>query len=82
MKHRARSSNVIAMIQQRQIRPLAVTGATRDKDLPDVTTMTESGYRRSDFNPTSGRLSSHPSAPHGVVNKAQAEINESLKAPE
>jgi tripartite-type tricarboxylate transporter receptor subunit TctC len=76
-------SNVIAMIQQGQVRPLAFTGAQRDPNLPDVPTMTESGYPQVGFHPDVWQAIVAPvGTPDAVVNRLNAEINESLKSPE
>jgi len=44
-------SNVIAMIGQRQIRPARRHRLDARQALPDVPTMTESGYHKLDFHP-------------------------------
>ena len=76
-------SNVIAMIGQRQIRPLAVTGLARDKALPDVPTMTESGFPQIGFHPDIWQAVVAPAGtPAAIVNKLNAETNESLRTPE
>jgi tripartite-type tricarboxylate transporter receptor subunit TctC len=76
-------SNVIAMIQQGQVRPLAFTGAQRDPSLPDVPTMTESGYPQVGFQPDVWQAIVAPAGtPDAVVNRLNVEINESLKSPE
>jgi tripartite-type tricarboxylate transporter receptor subunit TctC len=74
-------SNVLAMIQQGQIRALAVTSATRDANLPDVPTMTESGYPQVGFHPDVWQGIVAPAGtPDAVVNRLNAEINESIKS--
>ena len=74
-------SNVLSMIQQGQVRPLAVTSATRDSNLPDVPTMTESGYPQVGFHPDVWQAIVAPAGtPAAVVNKLNHEINESLKS--
>jgi tripartite-type tricarboxylate transporter receptor subunit TctC len=74
-------SNVLSMIQQGQVRPLAVTSATRDSNLPDVPTMTESGYPQVGFHPDVWQAIVAPAGtPAAVVDKLNHEINESLKS--
>ena len=76
-------SNVLAMIRERQIRPLAVTGAARDPNLPDVPTMTESGYPQVGFHPDVWQAFVAPAAtPSAVINRLNAEVNETLKSTE
>jgi tripartite-type tricarboxylate transporter receptor subunit TctC len=76
-------SNALPMIQQRQIRALAFTGAQRDPNLPDVPTMTESGFPQVGFHPDVWQAIVVPAGtPEPVVTKLNAEINESLKSPE
>jgi tripartite-type tricarboxylate transporter receptor subunit TctC len=74
-------SNVLAMIQQGQIRALAVTSATRDANLPDVPTMTESGYPQVGFHPDVWQGVVAPAGtPDAIVSRLNAEINESIKS--
>jgi tripartite-type tricarboxylate transporter receptor subunit TctC len=76
-------SNVLAMIQQGGVRPLAVTSAGRDANLPDVPTMTESGYPQVGFHPDVWQAVVAPAGtPSAVVEKLNAEFNESIKAPD
>ena len=76
-------SNALSMIQQGQVRPLAVTSATRDSNLPNVPTMTESGYPQVGFHPDVWQAIVAPAGtPAAVVNKLNHEINESLKSAE
>jgi tripartite-type tricarboxylate transporter receptor subunit TctC len=76
-------SNVIGMIQEGKVRPLAVTSRTRDANLPDVPTMIESGYPQVGFDPDVWQAIVAPAGtPSAVINKLNAEINESLKSPE
>jgi tripartite-type tricarboxylate transporter receptor subunit TctC len=74
-------SNVLAMIQQGQVRALAVTSATRDANLPDVPTMTESGYPQVGFHPDVWQGIVAPAGtPETIVSKLNGEINESIKS--
>ena len=47
----APTANLLALIQDGKARPLAFTGPKRSPDLPDVPTMTESGYPEVGYNP-------------------------------
>ena len=76
-------SNVLAMIREGQVRPLAVTGAARDPNLPGVPTMTESGYAQIGFHPDVWQAFVAPAAtPAAVISRLNAEVNETLKLPE
>lgn len=76
-------SNVIGMIQQGQVRPLAVTSAARDPNLPDVPTMTEAGYPQVGFHPDIWQAFVAPvGTPAAVVNRLNAAVNESLNSAE
>jgi tripartite-type tricarboxylate transporter receptor subunit TctC len=76
-------SNVIGMIQEGRIRPLAVTSPKRDPSLPDVPTMIESGYPEVGFDPDVWQaIVAPPGTPSQVINKLNVEINETLKLPE
>ena len=46
-------ANLLPIIQDGKARPLAFTGLKRTPHLPDVPTMTESGYPQASFNPDS-----------------------------
>jgi tripartite-type tricarboxylate transporter receptor subunit TctC len=76
-------SNVIGMIQEGKIRPLAVTSPTRDPSLPDVPTMIESGYPQVGFDPDVWQaIVAPPGTPSPAIDKLNVAINESLKLPE
>jgi tripartite-type tricarboxylate transporter receptor subunit TctC len=76
-------ANVLAMIREGQIRPLAVTGAARDPNLPDVPTMVECGYPQIGFHPDVWQAFVAPAAtPAAVINRLNAEVNETLKSAE
>jgi tripartite-type tricarboxylate transporter receptor subunit TctC len=47
----APTANLLALIQDGKTRPLAFTGPKRSPDLPDVPTMTESGFPEVGYNP-------------------------------
>ena len=72
---------LIPHIQSGKLRALAVTSPARIKDLPDVPTMVESGYR--DFLMTFWTGVVAPAGtPAAVVDKVNKAINDGLKSPE
>jgi tripartite-type tricarboxylate transporter receptor subunit TctC len=75
--------NLASLIQDGKVRPLAFTGPKRSPNLPDVPTMTESGFPQVGFNPDSwhGFLGPAKMA-NPTVSKLNTEINESLKSPD
>jgi tripartite-type tricarboxylate transporter receptor subunit TctC len=76
-------SNVIAMIQEGKVRPLAVTSEARDPKLPDVPTMRESGYPQVGFDPDVWQGVVVPAGtPAPVIAKLNGVINDSLRAPD
>jgi len=76
-------SNVIGMIKEGKVRPLAVTSPTRDPDLPDVPTMIESGYPQVGFDPDVWQAIVAPAGTPGpIISTLNAAINESLKSSE
>ena len=76
-------SNAIGMIEAKTVRPLAVTSRNRDPLLPDVPTMTESGYPQVGFDPDVWQAIVAPAGtPRAVIGKLNAEVNETLKLPE
>ena len=60
---------------------LRLSSETRDRNLPDVPTMTESGLPRLTRGFWSGLLAP-AGTPAGIVNRLNAEINASLATPE
>lgn len=75
------TANFLPLIQDGTLRALAVTSENRDRDLPDVPTMTESGFPRLTRGAWSGLLA--PAAtPSSIVNRLNAEINANLATPE
>lgn len=75
--------NVRAMIQEGQLRPIAVTSAKRMAALPDVQTMTEAGYPQVGFDPDIWQAIVAPlGTPEPIVRKLNEVINDSLKLPE
>jgi tripartite-type tricarboxylate transporter receptor subunit TctC len=74
---------LLPLIQDGKIRPLAYTGPQRSPDLPDVPTMTESGYPGVGFNPDVWMGIFAPAGtPAPIVSRLNRAINEVLKSPE
>jgi tripartite-type tricarboxylate transporter receptor subunit TctC len=72
---------LIAQIKSGQLRALAVTSLQRNKDLPDVPTMAESGYK--DFEAVTWFGVAGPAAmPKDAVTKLNAAFNKALATPE
>jgi tripartite-type tricarboxylate transporter receptor subunit TctC len=76
-------TNLMALIREGKLRPIAVTNKNRLKDLPDVPTMIESGYPQVGFHPDVWQGILAPvGTPRDIVEKLNAEINAVLKTPE
>ena len=76
-------TNLMALIRNGKLRPIAVTNKQRLKDLPDVPTMIESGYPQVGFHPDVWQGILAPAGtPAAIVEKLNAEINAVLKMPE
>jgi tripartite-type tricarboxylate transporter receptor subunit TctC len=75
--------SLLPLIQDGKARPLAYTGPTRTPHLPNVPTMTESGFPQVGFNPDVwlGFLGPAGMA-NAIVDRLNTEINESLNSPE
>jgi tripartite-type tricarboxylate transporter receptor subunit TctC len=75
--------SLLPLIQDGKARPLAYTGPTRTPHLPNVPTMTESGFPQVGFKPDVwlGFLGPAGMA-NAIVDRLNTEINESLKSPE
>ena len=74
---------LLPLIREGKLRPLAVTGVTRNPLLPDIPTTTESGLPQVGYNPDTwfGFLAPTGTATN-VVAKLNAEINASLASTE
>jgi tripartite-type tricarboxylate transporter receptor subunit TctC len=73
--------SAIGQIKGGKIRALAVTGAKRSGELPEVPAIAESGYRGFDVTTWYGLL--FPAGtPEAVVKQMNAEVNQVLKQPE
>jgi tripartite-type tricarboxylate transporter receptor subunit TctC len=76
-------TNLMGLIKEGKLRPLAVTSKQRMKELPDVPTMIESGYPQVGFHPDVWQGILAPAGtPAAIVDKLNTEINAVLKTPE
>jgi tripartite-type tricarboxylate transporter receptor subunit TctC len=76
-------TNLMGLIKEGKLRPIAVTSKQRMKELPDVPTMIESGYPQVGFHPDVWQGILAPvGTPMPIVEKLNAEINAVLKTPE
>jgi tripartite-type tricarboxylate transporter receptor subunit TctC len=74
---------MLPLIRDGKIRPVAYTGPRRSPDLPEVPTMTESGLPQVGFNPDVWMGLFVPNGtPAAVVNRLNRETNEVLKSAE
>jgi tripartite-type tricarboxylate transporter receptor subunit TctC len=74
---------LLPLIRDGKVRPLAYTGPKRSPDLPDVPTMTESGYPQVGFNPDVWMGFFAPAGtPSAIVDKLNGEINAVMKSDE
>lgn len=71
---------LLGQIKQGKLRPLAVTSAKRVDDLPNVPTITESGYKGFDAVTWFGLLAP-AGTPKEVIAKLNAEFNKALQQP-
>ena len=74
---------LLPLIRDGKIRAVAYTGPERSPDLPDVATMTESGYPQVGFNPDVWMGILAPAGtPTAIVDKLNREVNAVLKSEE
>jgi tripartite-type tricarboxylate transporter receptor subunit TctC len=74
---------MLPLIRDGKVRPIAYTGARRSPDLPDVPTMTESGLPQVGFNPDVWMGIFAPAGtPPDIVAKLNGEVKEVLKSAE
>src|SRR5258705_8729690 len=74
-------ATLLPLIQQGKVRALAVTTATRAKDLPDVPTMIESGLPQLSLSFSAGVLAP-AGTPTPIVELLNLEFNQALRSPE
>ncbi len=74
-------ATLLPLIRQGKVRALAVTTATRARDLPEVPTMAESGLPQLTLSFSAGLLAP-AGTPAEIVHKLNGEINEAMKTPE
>ena len=76
-------TNLMGLIAEGKLRPIAVTSKQRMKDLPDVPTMIESGYPQVGFHPDVWQGILAPAGtPAAIVERLNTEINAVLKMPD
>ena len=73
--------NLLPLIRDDKVRPLAATRAARYPELADVPTMAEAGFPQLELNAWTGILAP-AGTPAAVVNTLNAAVNESLKSAE
>jgi tripartite-type tricarboxylate transporter receptor subunit TctC len=71
-------ATVLPQIQAGQLRPLAVSGRTRARELPDVPTVRESGFGDYDVS-TSYALFAPAGTPQPILGRLQAEVKRALE---
>jgi tripartite-type tricarboxylate transporter receptor subunit TctC len=75
--------NVLPMIQDGKVRPIAVTSVKRLPELPDVPTMSESGFPQVGFDPDVWQGIIAPlGTPKPIIDTLNHAINETLKLPQ
>src|SRR3954469_385020 len=74
-------ATLLPLIREGKVRALAVTTATRARDLPDVPTMAESGLPQLSLTFSAGLLAP-AGTPADIVHKLNFETNEAMKTPE
>ncbi len=75
------TATLLALIRQGKLRALAVTGDTRNPDLPDVPTMAESGFPQLTIRFWMGAWAP-PRTPAPIVERLNASVADALKLPE
>jgi tripartite-type tricarboxylate transporter receptor subunit TctC len=73
--------SAVPRVKSGRLRALAVTGAKRSPELPDVPTFAESGYKDFDA-PAWYAIMGPPGLPKEIVAKLNAELNKVLADPE
>jgi tripartite-type tricarboxylate transporter receptor subunit TctC len=75
------TATLLSLIRQGKLRALAVTGDSRNPDLPDVPTMAESGFPQLTIRFWMG-VWAPPRTPFPIAEKLNASVAEALKIPE
>ncbi len=76
-------TNLMGLIKEGKLRPIAVTSKQRMKELPDVPTMIESGYPQVGFHPDVWQGILAPAGtPMAIVERLNTEINAVLAMPD
>jgi tripartite-type tricarboxylate transporter receptor subunit TctC len=73
------TSITLSHVREGKVRPLAVTGATRSSELPDVPTMLESGVPDMVAVSWTG-LVAPPRTPPAIIARLNKDVNEALKS--
>jgi len=73
--------NLLPLIEQGKVRPLATTRAARYPELPDVPTVAEAGFPQLELNAWTGILAP-AGTPAAIVDTLNAAVNEGLQSPE
>lgn len=77
------TATLLPLIREGKLRAIAVTGATRNVDLPDVPTVAEAGYPQIAFNPDAWAAIIAPAGtPSGIVKRLNEDINGALQSSE
>lgn len=73
-------SSIVPFLKEGRMRAIAITTPTRDRDLPDVPTMAESGFKGFEVTNWYGVVAPAGTPPE-IVNKLNVEINRILQLP-
>ena len=77
------TATLLSLIQEKKVRAIAYTGVKRNRDLPDVLTMTESGFPQLSFNPDNWTgLSAPAGTAKAVIDRLYTAIDDSLRSSE
>jgi tripartite-type tricarboxylate transporter receptor subunit TctC len=77
------TSTLLPLIQEGKLRAIAFTGSKRTAELPAVPTVAEAGFPQIAFNPDAWAAVLAPAGtPSPIVDKLNAQINQSLESPE
>src|SRR5262245_13645514 len=77
------TATLLPLIQEKKVRATAFTGVKRSRDLPEVPTMTESGFPQLSFNPDNWTgLSAPAGTAKAVIDRLYTAIDDSLRSSE